>query len=378
MVKIHPEGRIIDKKYLWNGVLNLTNSIERSDMLQENKDLIGRFIHDARIGKTIKIGQKKQVAILRQVKYLQDLKKLDAYFRKPLDKITQLEMEQFILDLEEGRLKKNNGQPFAKETQVCMKKIIIKFYKWLFGKSRTVPELVDWIDTSIEVRDYKAIRKEDVDTILIRYTSNTTENLLRNKAIIMFLFDSGARADELLNVRLNHLTIENGNYKVRIEYSKTKKRTLSLPFSKEYLDAWLKVHPAKDEPLAQLFPVTYAGLCNVVHRGGELVKKKLTPHGLRHSSATHWARTLSQYVLCGRFGWSMNSKQPARYIDREGLDQEKVQEQATADKVISLESKNSQLNSRIAMLEDQFEKFFKGDKEELIKIIDIVKKQKEL
>jgi len=376
MPVIHPEGHIRDKKYEWCATKDLAGTIARSELLAENKALLERFVMDARLGKTILKGAKKKVGILRQVKYLQDLKKLDKYFQKPLDKVEQPEMERFILDLEEGRLKTLTGKPYAPETQVCMKKIIIKFYKWING-GKYAPDLVAWIDTSCHIKDYKAINKEQVDVMLMQITSNTSHNLIRNRAILAFLFDSGCRADELLNIRLKHLTLENGNYKARVEFSKTKPRTISVPFCKAYLDAWLDTHPARDNPLSQLFPLSYDALEKVVNQGGKCLKWHLTPHSLRHSSVTYYARSLSRYQLCYRYGWAMSSRQPDRYIDKEGLDQEKVAEIVEADKVNRLSRENSQLNQRMALLEDQLDRLMKADKEELRHIIATVLSQSE-
>ena len=65
----------------------------------------------------------------------------------------------------------------------------------------------------------------------------------------------------------------------------------------------------------------------------------------------------------------MNSQQPARYIDREGLDQEKTMQAIKTDNVERLSQENSELNKRLAMLEDQMDRLLVREKEELAKII---------
>jgi integrase len=266
----------------------------------------------------------------RLLKYIQDLKKLDTYFKRPFGDLTEADMERFILDLENGVVGTMDGHAYAGETQVVIKKMIKKFYKWLEGDNMDVPRKVRWIDTSCESIEYVSLSKDELDKILSLMTSNSSYNLVRNRALLIFLFDSGLRAEEVLNVRMRHLTVKNDNYVVRVEFSKTKKRTITLPFCKDLLNAWLDMHPLPSEPSAQLFPITYNALRGVVNRAGDIIKKHITPHSLRHSAATYWCQHLTPYELCYRLGWSMSSKMPQRYIDREGLNQEKAAKAAAA------------------------------------------------
>lgn len=372
--KIHPEGHIVIS---WPTLTydTITERLEhnRDGYTPENLEIVKRFIYEARIGKTIIGREKKKIGTKRLAKYLQDLKKLDTYFKKPFDTITDKEMERFILDLEDGILKTTKGQPYAKETQVVIKKMYKKFYKWLLGNGEIVPPIVRWIDTSIDLKEYHAISKEQVENIVNLYTSTTSFNMIRNRALIMLLFDSGVRADELLNIRLSHLSFENDNYKIRVEFSKTMKRTISLPYAKQYIDAWLDIHPQRTEPLAQLFPMNYEQLRAVIKRAGKTIGVNITPHSLRHSSATFWCKHLKQYELCYRFGWSMSSKMPQRYIDREGLEQENVNKIFKVGQVEKLEYENNILSRRLATIEDTMNKLLGSDVNEAKKILENAK-----
>lgn len=343
----------------------------------DNLALVSRFVKDAKLGKTnanLNIAKKK-VGLKRLLKYLQDLKKLDGYFCKSFMDVTEADMESFVLDLEEGRFKQRNGLPYAEETQVVIKKLIKKFWKWLKGGGESVPKMVRWIDTSIELKEYRAISKAQVENILELMTSNGSDKLVRNRAIISILFDGGLRADELLNVRLRNLSYENEAYKVRVEHSKTKPRTIMLPYSKKYLDAWLDIHPQRTEPSAQLFPMTYQHLLMIVGRAGQAINVSITPHSLRHSSATFWAHHLPTYLMCSRFGWSMSSRMPQRYIDKEGLSQEEAVKVAKTTHVEELEAKNRELSTRLSLMEEQMNRLFGKDMEEARRIIELVKEQ---
>lgn len=370
---IHPKGKIVDCRYHNATTDTVLATVERSNMLRKNKEFLAQFIRDARLGKTIKKGAKKKVGVLRQQKYAHDLRKLDNHAQKPFDEITQEDMEDFILDLEEGRITKADGTRYAEETQVAIKKIVIKFYKWL--NDGHTPELVEWIDTSYSLPDYQAPSKDDIEKMVGLMTSNTSDRMIRNRAIVMTLFDSGMRADELLNVRINHLVEENGTYQVRVEFSKTQKRTISLPFATKYIKEWLDEHPLRNEPLAQLFPLRYQALNMVVKRAGQKIGQEITPHSLRHSSATYWAGRLTQYQLNYRMGWSMDSKQASRYIDRAGLDQERVSMVARTENMNQLQEQNEELHRRLALMEEQMSRFMERDKAEVLKILELVKNQ---
>lgn len=373
-MKIHPEGHIERWQSLSFERITQRLEVNSDGFLPENNTIVSKFIYDARIGKTIVGRQKKKVGLLRIVKYLHDLRMLDHYFKKPLDKLTQQELERFILDLEEGRIKTERGTPYRPETQIVIKKMIRKFYKWLFGNNINTPEIVQWIDTSGQMPEYQALKKEQIENILNLITSPTSRLLARNRAIIMVLFDAGLRADELINIRMKHLSFDKGDYHIRVEFSKTLKRTVTLPFCKQYLDSWLDVHPARTEPLAQLFPINYGNLLNLVSRAGKIINVRLTPHGLRHASATYWCQHLTPYELCYRFGWSMSSKMPQRYIDATGLYQEKASKVVKAAQTEVLQEENKIMALRLARMEEQMNKFFAKDKEEAKRIIELVLK----
>lgn len=376
--KIHPEGLIPAKKeFGYDRIIERLES-NKDSFHPVNKELMIKFIRDARLGKTILSRQKKRVGDKRLLKYVQDLKKLDQYVNKPFSDVNEEDIEKFILDLEEGILKTSKGKPYAPDTQSVIKKVIKKFYKWLEGDNENYPKKVRWIDTSVEIPEYTALRKEEIDKLIACMVSTTPEKIIRNRAIVMFLFDSGVRAEELLNVRLKHLNFSKDNYNVRIEFSKTKKRTITLPFCKEFLNQWLDIHPLRTEPLAQLFPINYNQLHKIIRRAGKMIGVKLYPHALRHSSATYWCQHLTPYELCYRMGWSMSSRMPQRYIDREGLYQEKASKIVKATNLERLENENAQLNRRLSQMEDQISRLFNEDIEEARKIISLIKAKEEL
>ena len=321
-------------------------------IINENKELILQFIRDCRLGKTIKNRQKKSIGVARCLKYIQKKKKISCRINKPFKEVTQEDMEKFIERLENDTFtyeirsngKENNSKPrkYANSTKLDYKNTIRKFYKWLLGDNKIYPELVDWIDTYEVQKEIPALTREEVEKL-------SDISNIRDKAIIMFLFDSGARIEEALNIRIKDLSIEDDTYKVRITVSKTKPRTIHLPICSKYLHYWLQDYPNHTDD-SYLFPITYDSIRIMLHRKSKLALngKRVTPHVLRHSSATYYANHLSHFQLCYRYGWSMASKMPNRYLDREGIFEKETTKTIQTNDISNLEKQNQLLKEEIA------------------------------
>lgn len=297
-----------------------------------NRELILRFVRDCILGKTAFGKGKKRIGHSRCEKYLRLLSHISGWFGKSFNDVTQPDMESLIERLESNEIIARTGKLFSEATKVDYRRCIKKFWKWKDGQGKYYPDLVEWIDTNERMGDVPAITKSEVENLIEFCTT------LRDKTFIMVLFDSGARIEELLNVRLKpeHVVwkADIGVYKIRLEFSKTKPRTISLPLSTSFLRRWLNAHPARDTPQAQLFPISYANARQIVSRQGrKILGKRVTPHMLRHSSATYYANKLNRYQLCYRYGWTMSSKVVDRYLDREGILEEGVTEKVRETEV---------------------------------------------
>lgn len=318
-------------------------------ILPENKRIILQFLRDAELGKTIKNRAKKKIAEGRLSKYLYRLRDLSNYFNKPFRAVTQKDMERFIYDLERDKIKE-----YSERTKVDIKNNIKKFWRWLYtGKKAKRDEygnldIINWIDTSLEEKEIPALTREEVEML-----ANACD--IEYRAIVKLLFDSGARIEELLNVTLGDLTKKDDFYKMRIRFSKTKPRTISVPMCTQELEEWLRIHPDKDNLAAYLFPVNYDAVRMKLKRTAtKVLGKNVTPHILRHSSATYYCNKLNPFQLSYRYGWSMSSRMPARYIDREGIMEEKTAEIIKGDEVNELRKENKLINEEFQRLKEDY------------------------
>lgn len=351
-IHVHQEGKI-DIHRRQEQYLRAKEKIESDTVMNsENRKLILTFLRDCQLGKTIRGKAKKKIGYARCLKYLGILRRLSDWFGKSFESLTQPDMERLIERLESDQVRSTLGRPYSDATKCDIKMTIRKFWKWKDGDNRNYPELVEWIDTSLVEKDIPALTRAEVDN-MIDYCNNP-----RDKALLMVLFDSGARVEELLNVRLKpeHLFWKEVTdcYMMRLEFSKTKPRTISLPLSTSLLNKWLEVHPAKDNPHAQLFPLTYGNLRMLIHRiGKRVLAKRVSPHILRHSSATYYANRLkSPYKLCYRYGWTMASNMVNRYLDREGILEEETAEVVRTDEISKAHQENSTLKEELSHMKE--------------------------
>ena len=319
-----------------------------------DKELVFRFVYDCKMGKTISGKSRKKVGEARVLKYVQALRAISIWLGKPFEEVTQEEMERLVCGIEENVYKKRK-QNYSEETKADYKKTLKKFYKWL-GK----PGLIEFISLSVKPKDVPALKREEAEALL-----NSTPNTVM-KAAVMVLFDGGLRIEEFLNLRNRDLTREeygneNNCYWVDIRYSKTFARKIPLPLCTKYLEKWVEEHPSKQDPEGQLFPFTYPSFRKRLRTLAEKVlKKRINPHMLRHSSATYWAPRMNRYQLCAKYGWAFSSDMPDRYIERKGIIFEQIAEKGDVDQTTKLQKENRQLMERMEDLEREYNKVRKA------------------
>jgi integrase len=327
-----------------NAITRLQND---GNIREKNKELVRVFLRDAALGKTVLGRAKKKIGKARLVGYINQLYPLLLFAKKDLDKLTQEDMEDFVEALESDEIMSRTKRlnqickvPYSDCGKVDIKVTVRKFYKWLLGNSKSYPSIVEWIDTYNKPKEVQALTEIEVETMI------NGCNFPMHKALIQVLFDGGFRVGELMNIRLKHVRQRSYDpndptkycFLLRVPYSKTLPRTVVIPMSAStrLLSVWLDYHPEKpfiqvDGTLsakdmnAQLFPVAIGTIRSILNNAGKkYLSKRVYPHLMRHSSATYWSNRLSYFKMCKRFGWTMTSSMPQRYIDREGVDEFEV------------------------------------------------------
>lgn len=131
-----------------------------------------------------------------------------------------------------------------------LKRIVKPFFRWLYGHSpkQGYPEVVDWIYCGRKKngRLPEILTMEEIAK-MIDVCDNT-----RDRGLVSVLYESGCRASELLDLKINSITFDEFGG-VILANGKTGSRRVRLISSIPDLKAWLNVHPRKNEPTAPLF-----------------------------------------------------------------------------------------------------------------------------
>lgn len=356
-IDIHKLDKSFEKKL---------KTIEKDKKLSDkNRSTILRYLRDSQLGKTIKTGQKRKIAAGRNLQAAGFLYLMaNRWFKKDFEDVTMQDMEKFILNLDKGSIKSKYGKPYSSETKSNIKKFIRKFYKWLLADNKHYPDIVEWIDTSKKEAQINAIPdlKEGIEMI--------TELIpdIRRKALIMVAFDSGFREGELLNCRIKDVEKDKDNvYYITCRHSKTKPRTVSLPYSSDLLERWLKQHPEKDNKDAQLWQTSRVMFYKTVKLYGKKAHKmNITVHMIRHTSATFYAPKLDRVTFCKRFGWSYNSPSPDRYIDFAKVTENKVVEIVRTEQYSEMKRELEDQKAKMALMQEENKKEMETQKAELL------------
>lgn len=144
------------------------------------------------------------------------------------------------------------------------------------------------------------LERDEVATLFTRLPSGG-RHALRDRALLLFLYNTGARVQEVADLRVEHLEL-GPHPRVRLHGKGDKWRTCPLwAETARLLQLVLAQAPAPPGPPAPVFagpggrPLTRFGLYKLVRRqarvleGGESPprRRRLTPHVFRHTTAVH-------------------------------------------------------------------------------------------
>jgi predicted RNase H-like nuclease (RuvC/YqgF family) len=107
-----------------------------------------------------------------------------------------------------------------------------------------------------------------------------------------------------------------------------------------------------------LFTKSYAAyLKQLKNHSQDVLGKKLTPHALRHSSATLYAKILAgdMIQLADRYGWNYDAAELKTYVRRSGASQREAVKKSFSNDLLELKEENRELKEKLQNHEDVIE-----------------------
>jgi integrase len=261
---------------------------------------------------------------LRVYTYIAVLLQAKKVIRKPFRECSKEDIQHYINYIEDN---------YSLATQILRKSILKLFFKVMYGNNEYYPDTVRWIKLKAskdkqkkeEQLSYDQFLTEDEIKLLI-----DTANTIQRKALIAVGYETGARPEELLNIRIKDILFDNKGAKVILR-GKTVERVTRVIAYLPLLKQWLSIHPFRNDPNAYLW-LSESSNCKwkpigiqtiektfktIMRKAG--IQKRPRLYILRHSRATHLANKLTEAQMCAYFGWQLGTKVVQRYIHLAGV-----------------------------------------------------------
>jgi integrase len=295
----------------------------KSNISEENKKHIIGFINNQAAS---------DISNKRLYKYYSVLKKASNFLSIDFKKANKRDIQELIIKI--NNMDNGRGQPASEWTKYTYKTILKRFYKWLNGDDEEYPKEVKWIHPKMDKRN-KKLPEELLTMEDVKLIANETQNQ-RDRAFVLFLYESGARIGEIMSIRVKDFESDKYGAKVLIPEGKTGPRKIRIIASAPALSNWLTQHPDRKNKNSPLFCgiSNYKRGLNVVYQNYRKILKKaankasidkpVNPHHFRHSRATELAKKLTEAQLCEYMGWITGSKEAATYVHLSGRDMDKA------------------------------------------------------
>ena len=327
-----------------------------------NRLLVLEYLNACKKGQAKSGGKNKRVGKSTLYRLLGLLRMAsERWIDKDFDKTTKADWDRFYDRMEDDKILSEFNKKYSQSTKSKIYRTLRKFLKWRYGENKYYPSFCDdWVTTEDAVtKEY--LTRSEVEKMVVQATTS------KIKCFMMMLFDGGFRIEEIANLRWVDVRKEEGKdyyrAEIRGETSKTKKpRVVSLWLSTDYIEAYRNSLDSKNITTEYMFDTTYNTLYKeVVRLGKRALNRKISPHTLRHSSATYYASIIKTYQqFCARYGWSLKSEAPQRYFHR--VNDDEVASQTKDHEIAKFKTefereklRNIQMEKRLLELQSELE-----------------------
>jgi len=344
---------VYEKISIHKSNLKTRQYLVKHDFPKDSKDILA-FIKRRKL--------ERNICERRQEKILSAFRSFLNTIKKDFEKIPRNDLENFKL-----------SKKYSKTTLRDYIEIIKDFYEFKYPDKFKRWELDKWFTVPRTKTTPEILKEEEVEKLF------NACKVDEDRFIIAVLFDSGARAEEFLNIRFEDIikpTQSFPYYKLDLkeEYSKTEGRTIGLYWKhtskaiRDYLES-IK----EQKPNAQVITRSYDSIRLFLTRlGKRVLNKRIHFHIFRKSSATHYANLdLGREKLCIRYGWKFVSNMVDIYIKRAGIKEEEIKERILNKDLGHLEKENKELETKFTLLNENS----KSEIESLKKIVEALQVQ---
>ena len=302
-----------------DGLIRLMDRLDY-EIIPEQKKTIMRY-HSSLRAKNISEG--------RILKITRMLRKIGQLLNKPFEDATKGDIELVLAEINsstcDAPCRKN--KPLSAHTKLDYCKLLRQFYKWV-RNVKVAPEEVEWIKTRLSQKEknlnFDLITWGDVNGCI------KASNNIRDIALVNFLYESGARVGEILNMKNRDIIFSDKFARVRLD-GKTGERWIPIVTSSTYLAQYKQTKTSiSDEEYFWVSigtknredPLEYHAVVMVLKKlfARASIKKRCNPHSFRHSRATELAKTITESQMRLYFGWDKSSDTPSTYIHLSGRD----------------------------------------------------------
>lgn len=201
-----------------------------------NSDLILSFLSDMELGKNVspvaRKGERSQgrlLAIKTQLIFF--AKKFE---NKNLDTISKDDIHQLFFDMRKGKIVRHDGKPYIGVQNFV--RDFKAFWGWLLRTGRVKENItVDLRRSDGRKPDWVYLTEEQFKTL----ANNANADY---RALIWFMYDSGARVTEAYSVRVQDFSNDFTKLHIRKEYSKTFGRIINLKLCSGLIKDFVKFH----------------------------------------------------------------------------------------------------------------------------------------
>ncbi len=234
------------------------------------------------------------------------------HFKKPLTQLKKIDLHELEKEISVGKIKKRNGEKFSAFGNYI--KDFKVFWNWGLRTKRFNENIIEDITSKTDKPNWVYLSEEQIKKFF-------NDLSLEYRTYCWFLYDSGMRVTEAMNIRIKDFSEDFSKVTIPDEVSKTFGRTINLKLSTELIKNFVKENNLKDNDL--LFkknPFTinkylryHAGRLFGKDRVSNPKSKEIygnfTIYDIRHNSACYWFNRYPTHKgLMYRFGWRKADK----------------------------------------------------------------------